>query len=373
MKLKWIGCLCACIWFAPWLYGQTVPSSIAKKVLENFIREIKTTGASQLSSVRLARLQHLLQLEQNHFEELDGMLEDYFYLNPKAASVQQLRENTKLQEQLVRNWLERDFYASQQFPHKKAAAFSAAGKIDFLQYIPSSARLVVFGEIHEQDWMINLLETAVRQLQKAYPQKHIYYASEFVNAAPGKDLYILRGGKDTENFVTKRPYYRGITNRMIEAGVRVVGLEEPELSRELQRTRYSRNFQNTPLAWQTVSAAGVQERNRYWKQIIGRIYEQDPQALVIVHAGLGHTNYNQPSPLPVLLKKYSPFVVEFTDLRLGNLNTLLEKYVPFPLPVLQQAVTKRLENPKQPVFLLRQMKDKRIALVAGCDLNIRRL
>ena len=373
MKIKFICCLCVCGVFSSGLYGQGFPSVIAKQMLERTAKEKAVARPAKMYSAQAARLSHLHRLAQDNFEELNVMLEDYFTLNPQKASAWQLRENKKLQEQLVRNWLERDFYASQRvLPCRKGVSFAVSRRIDFLQYIPSSARLVVFGEIHEQDWMVNALETAVWQLKKVYPHRNIYYASEFVNAAPGKDLYILSGGKDAEIFVTKRPYYRAVTNRMIEAGVRVVGLEDPALSRQLQQTGYSRNFHNTPLAWQTVSAIGVRERNQYWAQIIGRIYEQDPEALVVVHAGLGHTNYNQPNPLPRLLKKYSPFVVEFTDLRLGNFNTLLEKYAVFPLDILQEAVTYRIQQSQQPVFLLRQMKDKRMALVAGCDLNIRR-
>ena len=260
------------------------------------------------------------------------MLRDYFALNPQSASPQLIKENEQLQELLVKKWLERDFYA---FSHQKQLLENVLveviqGKIDYLNYIPHDARLIMLGEIHEQDWMAGSAENAVLQFKQAYPDKNIYYVSEFIDAVPEQGIYLLSKEKEVEALVNKRPYYRPMTKRMIAAGVRVVGLENPEISTELARIGYTQNFPNTQLAWKTISPSGMRERNMYWEKIIRRIYAQDPDAVVFVHAGFGHTNYNQPKALSILLKDLQPFVVEYAAPGVGDFNTLLERNIPLP-------------------------------------------
>ena len=359
-----------------WTQGQQLPSAIAKGLFKNPALAVK--GATHIRSAlpvgTPAWNNYLRAMERDNFSDLDEMLKEYFVLNGRLASANVLRQNREIQEAIIKKWLERDFYASghTQQVSQGVAVQAVQGKIDYLNYIPYDTRLVMLGEVHEQDWMVNEVERIILQFKKAYPQRNVYYASEFIDAVPGEELFFLTKEKQTEQFVRKRPYYRAVTNRMIAAGVHVMGLEDPQISQELLRIGYVSDFYNTPLAWKTIAPAGMRERNLYWARLIRKIYEQDPDAVVFVHAGFGHTNYNQPETLSVMLKEFNPFVVEYSAAVFGDFNTLLRKHIPIPAEVLQQGRKMLLLRPDQAVFYVRHMFGKRSALVAGCDLHIKK-
>lgn len=358
--------------------GYRLPSTVAEGLLKSSAEVTAVSKGRKIPSLAVSSAQHryLRTLAKNDFYDLDVMLRDYFLLNPQAASsVQVVQENERLQEALVKQWLDRDFYASSRQDQLRAGleAHAVQGKIDYVQYIPYNTRLVLLGEVHEEDWMSGGVEEAVMQFKRAYPDKNIYYASEFIDAAAGEGLYFLTKEKDADKFVLKRPYYRPLTKRMIAAGVNVVGLENPEFSQELTRNDRPWNFTNTPLAWKTVSVVGMRERNAYWARIIRRIYAQDPDAVVFVHAGLGHTDYNHPHSLAGMLKAFRPFVVEFSAPKVGDFNTLLERNLPLTAEALEEGWLLYKTNPQKPIFYIRYMKDKRSALVAGCDLHIKKI
>ena len=372
-KLLWSVMAAFLLGYSP-SYGQKLPSSVAKSIISSSAVAPFRQDAFKSLQVEALRGSHLRALAKGGFVDLDEMLEDYFCLNPQSVSAAVLKENQEIQKALVQNWLERDFYA---VTHSKqlqqgVSVTAVQGKINYLDYIPYNARLVMLGEIHEQDWMVREVEQSILQYKKAFPDKNVYYASEFIDAVPGPQLYILSKEKEAEIFVQKRPYYRNITKRMIAAGIRVVGLENPQLSKELVRVGYTQNFPNTQLAWKTVSPTGMRDRNMYWAKIIRRIYEQDPDAVVFVHAGFGHTDYNQPNPLSLLLKDLRPFVVEFAAPGVGDFNTLLEKHFPVPWNTVLQGRELFNQNPSRQVLYIRYMKNKRSALVGGCDLHIKK-
>ena len=352
-----------------------LPAAVAEGLLKS--SAVPAGSKSIISSVpaSAARQRYLRALGKDNFCDLNVMLEDYFVLNPKAASQQVLQENEGMQKALVKRWLERDFYASQRPRQLRAGVDMQAkqGKIDYLSYIPYDARLVLLGEVHEINWMTENVEAAIMQFKKAHPDKNIYYASEFVDADARQELYVLQKEKEVDQRVLKRPYYRALTKRLLAAGVWVVGLENPALSRELAYTGYTLSFPNTTLAWKTVSPSGMRERNTYWAQIIRRIYAQDPDAVVFVHAGFGHTDYNQPASLAFLLKEFKPFVVEYAAPGVGDINTLLERNMPLAAETLREGIRLQQQDPSQPVFFIRHMHSKRSALVAGCDLHIKKV
>ena len=316
-------------------------------------------------------LSHWNQLNREDFYEAEKMLTDYFVLSPeKAPSQEMLERNMVLQEELVRNFLNRSYYLTHF--KKEPTVLPVAGTIDYLEYIPYHSRVILLGEMHELDWTIKEVEQAIYQYKNAYPDKNVYYLSEFVDATPGEETFLLSTQADVERLVTKRPYYQEITNRMIQAGLRVVGLENPQLSLRLKKQGgYSASFHETELAWEAISPAAMEARNKYWTAIARRILLEDPDAVVFIHAGFGHTGYNQVRSLPWQLKEFSPFVVEFTEPKAGDFNMLLERSVPqdifFKTRKLQAA------NPYSQIRAVVHFGDKRAALAAGCDLNIRRM
>ena len=347
-----------------------LPATVAKSFLKNSDQILLSKSFD--SSV--AYQAHLRSLERENFRGLDRMIRDYFLLDAQKVSPTVLRQDEQLRRILVRDWLERDFYAARymQALRKNILVQAVQGKQDYTRYIPSGTRLVIMGEIHQQNWMVNEVERVILQLKARYPDKNIYYASEFVDASDSEQLYILQHEYDVERLVRKRPYYRAVTSRLMKAGVRVVGLEDPVLSEEFIRVGGSSFSRQSAFAWKAVSSVAVKKRNLYWARIIRRIYEQDPRALVVVHAGMGHTNYNQSIALPWLLKEYKPFVTEFSERNI-QFNTLLNGHVPFSEEVYSQARNLLRKDPIRPVYLVRHLKSKRAAVSLGCDLSIYRV
>ena len=351
--------------------AQKLPSAIAKGLLVSPAKTAALNGWAA-RNISAAQMGHLRALSKTNFEELDDMLEGYFELNPSFASREQLLQNERMQEEAVLNWLERDTYAAlhREVLQKNFSVKPVSGRIDYVSYIPYDARLVMLGEVHEQDWIVSEVEQAVMQFRRSHPDRNVYYASEFVDAS-AQGIYILSSEKDVERLVRKRPYYRGITERLVRAGVRVVGLESPALSAELVKTGYLVNFANPELEWKTISPSAMRDRNTYWARIIRRIYEQDPDAAVFVHAGFGHTDYNHPASLPWLLKKFNPFVVEFSASGNGDFNTLLERNVPISSAAYAEGWALSAREPGKPIRFIRHMHRKRVAVITGCDLSIK--
>ena len=353
--------------------GTYLPSMVVKRLLRSSAR-LQQTGRK--TPVREDFAAYLRAQGRGTFEDLDDMLQDYFLLDQRHVSSAALKRNRQELRRTVRNWLERDFYAAAYLePLRKNMAIQALqGPLDYAQLIPRGTRLILLGEVHQHDWMVNEVERAVLQLQKTYPNKHVYYASEFVDAPAAGRLYVLQDARDVEHVVRKRPYYRPLTERLVAAGVRVVGLENPALSEEFVQMRSQQLvFRRTAFAWKTVSASALKERNQYWTRIIRQIYQQDPQALVVVHAGLGHTDYNHANSLPWMLKEFTPFVVEFSQPGMEDLNTLLKRHVPVDPQTRQKVQSWKEQNPLRPIYLVRQFKSKRAAVTVGCDLHVKRL
>ena len=174
-----------------------LPAAVAEGLLKSSAGPAGSKNIISSVPASAARQRYLRALGKDNFCDLNVMLEDYFVLNPKAASQQVLQENEGMQKALVKRWLERDFYASQRPRQLRAGVDMQAkqGKIDYLSYIPYDARLVLLGEVHEINWMAENVEAAILQFKKAQPDKNIYYASEFVDADARQELYVLQKEK----------------------------------------------------------------------------------------------------------------------------------------------------------------------------------
>lgn len=356
------------------MLGKSVQTSVRGAVLSAVRANVPSALASGAAMKAVSQNAYLKQRYDFGLDDMDNMLRDYFVLNPKAASPQMLHHNRQLQEQMVARWLQMDNMASQLGAKLQKDVFMKAkqGRIDYVNYLSPEIRLVMFGEVHENEWMVGQVEQAVYQYVRAYPERNVYYVSEFIDAVPGEgSVYALTSEQEVDLLVRKRPFYRDVTRRFLRAGVRVVGLENPELSEELVKTGYTSNFVNTELAWKTVSPAGMKERNEYWSRIVRRIYEHDPAAVVFVHAGLGHTNYNHPNSLSVLLGDFEPFVVELSTYNNLELNSLIERHFPLSGEVYSSGRELQRRTPSKRLQYIRFMNNKTTAHVAGCDLHVR--
>lgn len=346
-----------------WGQGVVVIRSSAQKVAKNVLQRNIASG-----NLSPRALSFYKQMQRENFWELDDMLEDYFGLNPlKAPSASFVRLNKTLEEAVVDNYMKRAFYLSEHPVQYQTEVL--VGKGNYVSYIPEQARVVLFGEFHEEPWIVDEVERAVYQYAKAYPEKNVYYASEFVDSQANTEPYILSTETDVVQKVRKRPFYRLVTKRIMRSGVNVVGLENPQISDVVVKQGYGKLTDNR-LGWMAVSPAGMEDRNTHWASIIENILSSDPNAVVLVHAGAGHTSYNHPSSLSVKLKHYSPFVIDFTPAVWSHLNPLLSRFAPITREFYDKAADIHLQDPDAKVMFLRRFTDKRFALSVGSDIQI---
>lgn len=350
---------------------QKLPSAVAQEIISSSAGLAKVPKEARKARA-LANKVAFWQ-KQTDLSSIDMALGNYFLPNPKVASTAQLQENQKLQLQMVRHWLEKEYAAfkhSANLTHSVRASL-AVDKINYLELIPSQSRLVLLGEAHGHGWIAGEIFSVIEQMRRAYPGRRIYYASEFIYANDENPGAVLKSPDEVARFSLSTPFYRELNERLFHTGVRMVGLEHPDngLKQKLQREEMS--FWQSDRSWNILSPEGVRERNRYWTEIIHGIYEQDPQALVLVHAGSGHTSYRQLYSLPRLLQRYEPFVVEFSFIK--NTYAPSEKHLAVSAPLLEQARRTAVKNPGKSVYFVQVQEGKRAAWLTGSNLLIRPL
>ena len=350
-----------------WAQGA---SSLAKEMLQSAVRQASGPAKASLRPVELQKIARLKQLNEDNFADLDRMLETYF-LPAVGISRKRLAENKKLQKEMVRQWLEMDFYIARQGVRalgQHVYPLTIQGRVNYFPLLPADSRLIVLGEYHDTAWIMEEVENAVTQIQQAYPSRTIYYASEFIYAHPQEEFYVL-GQTELKRGFGAVPSYEALAKYLAQKGVRVIGLEDPALRIEkIPKLRPEDVLARKQWLWNAVSPVGMSERNQYWVRRIRAIYRNDPNALVVVHAGNAHACYNHFRSIPWLLKDLKPFVISFSSNT--ESNPLLEKAVPLSAADIRQAKELFCQDPIQPILHIRQMKGKRTALVAGCDVHI---
>ena len=345
----------------------------------SFTRALKKTAKKMETFSRPASVKNAAAAMLQSEAALGGsrmrdMLEPLFKSLPSHTKKDFTAANKHLQEEALTNFLEKEAYLSlQKELVNKAVLFQMYdATIPYSKLINPSARVILVGETHEQKRVAEEMLFMMLNYQSAYPEKRVYYASEFVDdlSVPGQGVRILTMA-EVNSAVRKRPFYRPYTKRIVRSGIPVVGLEDPAVSAQAVAQNYTSNT-DCPAYKRWSSPAGVDARNKHWVGIIENILQQDPNAVVFVHAGMGHTNYNQPASLAHKLRKYKPFVMEFNYALGAHMNPLLEQYAPFPQEMNRYRVQLRARNEQAFYHLLavRVMKDKRWALAVGCDMHV---
>ncbi len=347
-----------------------LPSTLAKELI---LSASSRAAAARVRGKNLAPLtSKITHWQQNtNLDELDFMLGNYFLPNGQAIASYKLEENHILQRKMVQHWLDQEYAAARQAAalQKSVRSQAVQGKINFLDYIPAHTRLLMLGEVHMQPWIGWQVLSVILQMQKAYPERHIYYASEFLYAHPDEPGAVLRTAEEVERFSLSNGFYQTFNQRVRQTGVRMVGLEDPTKGETEKLNREGKTFWNSGRSWEMLAPAGVRERNQFWAEIIRTIYEQDPLALVIVHAGNGHTSMNQLNSLSRMLQEYKPFVAEFSLAK--SSNVFLEKYMPVPPQVRAQGALLLAKQPSKAVYLIQQLKSPKAAWMAGCHLSVK--
>lgn len=349
---------------APVVFAQ--PGTFLRAAEKAFLScqgKIVASGASTASKAKA--LDCLRRVKGDRYYPM-GPVMSGLYRQAAASSATSPDEALKLKT--LENWLERHVYLSVSRPVPQFLRVNALP--DYPALIAADARVILLGE--DQHKMPRIQEEVyllVQAYRKAHPDKNIYYAAEFADHSPRAPSFpaFLRTEADFRRTVRKNPGYIPSLLKMAESGVKVVGLEDPALTGAYLTESKTLPYDKCPTVQWASQPQGLLRRNTYWTNILEQIYASDPKAVVFLHAGMGHTDYNLPASLPQMLQKYKPYVVEFSLPGTRFLNSLLDQYAP-----VKEEWLRHLWNaqPGDPARFLRVIKDKRAARAAGCDLNI---
>lgn len=367
---KWIALLVLVLAGSIPVQAQQLKQVINAAVKRYEAKTLSYTDGSVEAALRTSTLAAMAQQgyrDAVYFLE-DGLADEAIFNNHPNL----LAENKRLGEELFYRYLENKFMLSRQGGQLAEAVSTGlyTGAINYADLIPMKARLIMLGEIHEKHAIVAEVEKLIKAYKAMYPDRTVYYASEFVDAA---DLSLpfnkwVLGPKQISSRVTKRPFYKDLTLKMQAAGVKVIGLENPLVSAEVVRENYRQT--PGPATQRYSSLAGTAERNRHWAAIINRIYQEDPSAVVFVHAGMAHTSYRIPGALPSLLPNWRKFVIEMDQG--SGWNPLVEQYLPVGGKIASRiSLIKRQNKALYPKLrVVRAVKDKKWVSIMGCHLHI---
>ena len=198
--------------------------------------------------------------------------------------------------------------------------YQGEDEISYLASRLSKEKLVFFGETHHHDEIQYNLASLLNEIRQQNPNRRIVLFTEFIDLPPAQ-----AGSRNTI-----ATYYRRVPETPLEPitfkhsdqigyalsfffvalmrNVEVYPLEDP--------TQFKMFHQNMTKA-EFLSLFALSERNKIWARVIEEkmteIRKQDPEALFLVYAGVGHTSWLMPFALPKFFAGEHPVVLNVTS------------------------------------------------------------
>ena len=188
---------------------------------------------------------------------------------------------------------------------------------------------IYVGEVHKNPLIQEELITLLGEVQRRYPNRNIYLASEYAwesqeltTLQEKLPLAMARNKQELHTLLGNDYVNSQFLHQAIKMGIPVVGLE-PFIAMA-QETR-AQSAQQTPNRLRhnrvrlSTSEIGMQMRNRRWAEHIQQIRAQDSNALVVVHGGAKHTSFHELASVSNMLKGES-FSVMLFDWRAKDIS-----------------------------------------------------
>lgn len=295
------------------LNPQTPSESVAQQAIEQAVKKSFPLDVSEKEMFLHAVLTHEITLYKQ-------ILEHYLPNAPYAGKVEATRAATYYAKRLS------DYHRFQQIvsdtQQLRNLQIRTVSNVPFSKLIPADAGLIYIGEDHTNYTVFEQTKKILRAVRKANPHRAIYFVSESVNqTAP------FMGGADRWEQIA--PHINGnpaseelVEKAVVEHQMKVVGLENPAQSEEtirmLVQARVPPQQMHTLYAIKSSSFNYLFRRNSDWAKIIKRVRAQDPDGLIIVHAGSGHLFYSAALSVPAMVQEPHQFVIGFLDGRLNK-------------------------------------------------------
>lgn len=197
----------------------------------------------------------------------------------------------------------------------------------------SREKLVFIGEQHYDEDIQYAVGKLVLALKAQNPGRRVVVFTEFLDLYPEVETacarpesaqpletYYRRAEKNMRR-VAKLPkdemfYAPALFNKWLRRAVEIYPLEDAAQI-ELLDYAASGDFTNV---------LSVAMRNKFWARVIDtkikEVRQENPDALFVVYAGVGHTSWVEPYSLPKFFTHESPVAVDITSQRPSSKNTI---------------------------------------------------
>lgn len=214
--------------------------------------------------------------------------------------------------------------------------------------IPPNTKQILIGEQHQIKGVSQEILSFIKNVQAQNPRRQIIYLTEFLL----QDIDPLYTLSIMQLYIKDQPYY-DIFFWLSTHNICMMGLEPHYVwGMNSPRLYLGHLFQPKPFPvplWESVS--GVYLRNQSWRGAIAAARKKYPDALFIIHAGYGHTDYTSPFSIAGMFNPQETFVLRVVQEEESLFHTFSEG--------------------KLAGFSLLGWKDKQLALLAGCDAQIK--
>lgn len=192
------------------------------------------------------------------------------------------------------------------------------GKI-LLQAVPSQAKYLLLGEVHERPEIIEFVLQFVHGYRAKFPNRKIIFLTEFLPSYPDKSFSLRHMTNSIDVYV---PAFQSL----LRSGVPVKGLESRYVAYNLAEGVFSSGISEEKRMDIWTSPEGMRLRNQFWLQQISRWRRKYPNAVFIIYAGEQHISYNEPFSLSQQLPADEVFVAQLFPKWIPHCNemTVLE-------------------------------------------------
>lgn len=163
------------------------------------------------------------------------------------------------------------------------------------ELIPPEAKYIFIGEYHDVPEIQRQVVAVAEAYHALYPQREIIFLSEYLS-----DAYPFFLFPEDQGFVGDAG------QKMLEAvfmkRIKLAGLEERYGAEEFLQT-------SSGQVSMQVTLEGIRMRNAHWEQVIRAWRAKYPDAVFIIHGGLGHIAYTEPLAVSTRFPQKESFVL----------------------------------------------------------------
>ncbi|MCQ2410592.1 MAG: hypothetical protein MJ053_03635 [Elusimicrobiaceae bacterium] len=174
------------------------------------------------------------------------------------------------------------------------------------QQIPEDTQYLLLGEIHNP-FVMGHISPLMKELRVRFGDRRIILLTEFLEEGDSSTL------EDPEKYSGwfSTPLRQKIWTEAQANQISVFGLEPSVVYEHYSDFHFVSEYNHRENVWAT--NFGVDVRNHAWAKTIEQYHQENPDALIVVYAGINHLAYTSPFSLGLKLKKQAPtFLTSFT-------------------------------------------------------------